>query len=76
MSEDDVLINLIVEDVKKALTELEERSSEALIALESGEYAVVLGALSGLDTKIQRASVRLMILYEVQLKQNQRKRRM
>jgi len=75
MSEDNVLINIIVEGVKKVLTELEERSSEALIALESAEYAVVLGALSGLETKIQHVSVRLTILYEVQQKQNQQKRR-
>ena len=68
MSEDDILVSLIVEAVKKTLTDLEQRSREALKALEKRSYAVALGALSGMEAQIQHASTRLMILYEVQQK--------
>jgi hypothetical protein len=74
MSEDDILVALIVEAVKNTLTDLEQRSKEALKALEKRDYAVALGALSGMEAQIQHVSSRLMILYEVQQRQKQKRK--
>jgi len=76
MSDDDILlVDLIEEHVRKVMTDLEHRAREGLIALENHDYAIVIGALAGLDAQIQHVAERLTILYEVQLKRSQRKRR-
>jgi hypothetical protein len=63
---------IIIEAAKKVLTDVQQRCTESLKALEQHDYLVVLGALAGLEEQIRFVTVRLMVLREINEIQKQR----
>jgi hypothetical protein len=55
------------------LADIQQRSTEAIKALDQHDFLVVLGALAGLEEQIRFVTVRLMVLREVEQIQKQQK---
>ena len=70
--EKDDLKSIVIAAARKALADLQQRSTEAIKALDQSDYLVVLGALAGLDEQIRFVTVRLMVLREVEQIQKQK----
>jgi hypothetical protein len=62
---------IVITAARKVLTDIQQRSTEAMKALDQHDYLVVLGALAGLDEQIRFLTVRLMVLREVEQIQKQ-----
>jgi hypothetical protein len=54
------------------LADIQQRSTEAIKALDQHDFLVVLGALAGLEEQIRFVTVRLMVLREVEQIQKQK----
>ena len=76
-TEKDDLKDIVIAAARKAVADIQQRSTEAIKALDQGDYLVVLGALTGLEEQIRFVTVRLMVLREVEQiqKQNLEQRR-
>ena len=70
MTKESTMRQIAVSTAQKVLADIQQRSTEALKALEQHDFLVVLGALKGLEEQIRFVTVRLMILREVE--QNQK----
>ena len=57
---------------RKVLADIQQRSTEAIKALDQRDFLVVLGALAGLEEQIRFVTVRLMVLREVEQIQKQK----
>jgi hypothetical protein len=62
----------VIAAVRKVLADIQQRSTEAIKALDQHDYLVVLGALAGLEEQIRFVTVRLMVLREVEQIQKQK----
>jgi hypothetical protein len=54
------------------LADIQQRSTEAIKALDQQDFLVVIGALAGLEEQIRFVTVRLMVLREVEQIQKQK----
>ncbi len=54
------------------LADIQQRSTEAIKALDQHDFLVVLGALAGLEEQIRFVTVRLLVLREVEQNQKQK----
>jgi hypothetical protein len=54
------------------LVDIQQRSTEAIKALDQRDFLVVLGALAGLEEQIRFLTVRFMVLREVEQIQKQK----
>ena len=64
---------IIADAAKKVLSDVQQRCTEALKALEQNDYLVVIGALAGLEEQLRFVSIRLMVLREIKEIQKQTK---
>ena len=64
--------DIVVAAARKVLTDIQQRSTEAIKALDQRDFLVVLGALAGLEEQIRFVTVRLMVLREVEQIQKQK----
>ena len=62
----------IVVAARKVLADIQQRSTEAIKALDQRDFLVVIGALAGLEEQIRFVTVRLMVLREVEQIQKQK----
>jgi len=51
--------------VRKVLSEVQQRCTEGLKALDQGDYLVSLGAMIGLEDQIRSINARLLVLWEI-----------
>jgi hypothetical protein len=63
---------IVIAAARKVLADIQQRSTEAIKALNQRDFLVVLGALAGLEEQISFVTVRLMVLREVEQIQNQK----
>src|SRR6476659_3410766 len=77
VTEKDDVAGIVVAAVRKVLADIQQRSTEAIKALDQRDFLVVLGALAGLEEQIRFVTVRLMVLREINeiQKQNHKTRR-
>jgi hypothetical protein len=61
---------IVIAAARKVLADIQQRSTEAIKALDQNDYLVVLGALAGFEEQIRFVTVRLMVLREVEQIQN------
>lgn len=66
MTEKEGVADIVVAAARKVLADIQQRSTEAIKALDQHDYLVVLGALAGLEEQIRFVIVRLMVLREVE----------
>jgi hypothetical protein len=64
---------IVIAAAKKVLADIQQRSTEAIKALEQSDFLVALGALAGLEEQIRLVTVRLMVLREAEQIRNQQK---
>jgi hypothetical protein len=64
--------SILLDVARRMLVDLQQRSAEALKALQQHDYLVVLGALAGLDEQIRFLIVRLMVLREIKQMRKQK----
>lgn len=72
MTEKDDVAGIVIAAARKALTDIQQRSTEAIKALDQRDFLVVIGALAGLEEQIRFVTVRLMVLREVEQIQKQK----
>jgi len=72
VTEKDDVAGIVVAAARKVLADIQQRSTEAIKALDQRDFLVVLGALAGLEEQIRFVTVRLMVLREVEQIQNQK----
>jgi len=65
VTEKDDVAGIVTAAARKVLADIQQRSTEAIKALDQHDYLVVLGALAGLEEQIRFVTVRLMVLREV-----------
>jgi hypothetical protein len=75
VTDKDPTTGIVANAAKRVLTDVQQRCTEAIKALEQHDYLVVLGALVGLEEQIRYVSVRLMVLREIKETQKQQQRR-
>jgi hypothetical protein len=63
---------ILIAAARKVLTDIQQRSTEAIKALDQQDFLVVLGALAGLQEQIRFVTIRLMVLREVEQIQKQK----
>jgi hypothetical protein len=68
---DDVAV-IVIAAARKVLADIQQRSTEAIKALDQRDFLVVLGALAGLEEQIRFVTVRLMVLRKVEQIQKQK----
>jgi len=75
--ETDSVKAIVITAARKVLADIQQRSTEAIKALDQEDFLVVIGALAGLEEQIRFVTVRLMVLREVEQiqKQNLERRR-
>jgi hypothetical protein len=56
---------IVISAARKVLADVQQRSTEAIKALDQQDFLVVLGALAGLEEQIRFITVRLMVLREL-----------
>ena len=57
---------IVIAAARKVLADIQQRSTEAIKALDQRDFLVVIGALAGLEEQIRFVTVRLMVLREVE----------
>ena len=72
VTEKDDVAGIVIAAARKVLADIQQRSTEAIKALDQRDFLVVLGALAGLEEQIRFVTVRLMVLREVEQIQNQK----
>ena len=72
MTEKDDVKDIVIATARKVLADIQQRSTEAIKALDQRDFLVVLGALAGLEEQIRFVTVRLMVLREVEQIQKQK----
>jgi hypothetical protein len=72
VTEEGSIEDILLEAIRKVLADIQQRSTEAIKALEQHDYLIVLGALAGLDEQIRFLIVRLMVLREIKEIQKQK----
>jgi hypothetical protein len=72
VTEKDDVAGIVVAAARKVLADIQQRSTEAIKALDQWDFLVVIGALAGLEEQIRFVTVRLMVLREVEQIQNQK----
>jgi hypothetical protein len=72
VTEKDDVAGIVVAAARKVLAGIQQRSTEAIKAVDQHDYLVVLGALAGLEEQIRFVTVRLMVLREVEQIQKQK----
>jgi hypothetical protein len=63
---------IVLTAARKVLADIQQRSTEAIKALDQQDLLVVIGALAGLEEQIRFVTVRLMVLREVEQIQKQK----
>lgn len=66
MTEKDDVKAIVIAAARKVLADIQQRSTEAIKALDQRDFLVVIGALAGLEEQIRFVTVRLMVLREVE----------
>ena len=66
VTERDDVAGIVIAAARKVLADIQQRSTEAIKALDQRDFLVVLGALAGLEEQIRFVTVRLMVLREVE----------
>ena len=72
VTEKDDVTGIVVAAARKVLADIQQRSTEAIKALDQRDFLVVLGALAGLEEQIRFVIVRLLVLREVEQIQKQK----
>jgi len=72
VTEKDDVKDIVIAAARKVLADIQQRSTEAIKALDQRDFLVVLGALAGLEEQIRFVTVRLMVLREVEEIQKQK----
>jgi hypothetical protein len=72
VTEEDDVAGIVVAAARKVLADIQQRSTEAIKALDQRDFLVVIGPLAGLEEQIRFVSVRLMVLREVEQTQKQK----
>jgi hypothetical protein len=72
VTEKDDVKDIVVAAARKVLVDIQQRSTEAIKALDQRDFLVVLGALAGLEEQIRFLTVRFMVLREVEQIQKQK----
>jgi hypothetical protein len=72
VTEKDDVAGIVIAAARKVLADIQQRSTEAIKALDQHDYLIVLGALAGLEEQIRFVTVRLMVLREVEQIQKQK----
>ena len=63
---------IVITAARKVLADIQQRSTEAIKALDQEDFLVVIGALAGLEEQIRFVTIRLMVLREVEQIQKQK----
>jgi hypothetical protein len=71
VTERDAVTDIVIAALRKVLADIQQRSCEAIKALDQRDFLVVLGALAGLEEQIRYVTVRLMVLREINETQKQ-----
>jgi hypothetical protein len=66
VTEKDDVKAIVIAAARKVLADIQQRSTEAIKALDQRDFLVVIGALAGLEEQIRFVTVRLMVLREVE----------
>jgi hypothetical protein len=72
VTEKDDVAGIVIAAARKVLADIQQRSTEAIKALDQRDFLVVIGPLAGLEEQIRFVSVRLMVLREVEQTQKQK----
>ena len=72
VTEKDDVAGIVIAAARKVLADIQQRSTEAIKALDQRDFLVVIGALAGLEEQIRFVTVRLMVLREVEQIQKQK----
>lgn len=72
MTETDSVKAIVITAARKALADIQQRSTEAIKALDQEDVLVVIGALAGLEEQIRFVTIRLIVLREVEQIQKQK----
>jgi hypothetical protein len=72
VTETDSVKAIVITAARKVLADIQQRSTEAIKALDQEDFLVVIGALAGLEDQIRFVTVRLMVLREVEQIQKQK----
>jgi hypothetical protein len=72
VTETDGVKAIVITAARKVLADIQQRSTEAIKALDQEDFLVVIGALAGLEEQIRFVTVRLMVLREVEQIQKQK----
>lgn len=72
VTERDDVTGIVVAAARKVLADIQQRSTEAIKAIDQRDFLVVIGALAGLEEQIRFVTVRLMVLREVEQIQKQK----
>ena len=72
VTEKDDVAGIVIAAARKVLADIQQRSTEAIKALDQRDFLVVIGALAGLEEQIRFVTVRLMVLREVEEIQKQK----
>jgi hypothetical protein len=72
VTEKNDVTGIVIAVARKVLADIQQRSTEAIKALDQHDYLIVLGALAGLEEQIRFVTVRLMVLREVEQIQKQK----
>jgi predicted hydrolase (HD superfamily) len=70
VTEKDDVAGIVIAAARKVLADIQQRSTEAIKALDQRDFLVVIGALSGFEKQIRFVTVRLMVLREVEQSKN------
>jgi len=66
------ILQIVISAARKVLADVQQRSTEAIKALDQHDFLVVLGALAGLEEQIRFVTIRLMVLREVEQTEKQK----
>ena len=72
VTEKDDVKDIVIAAARKVLADIQQRSTEAIKALDQRDFLVVLGALAGLEEQIRFVTVRLMVVCEAEQIQKQK----
>jgi hypothetical protein len=72
VTETDGVKGIVITAARKVLADIQQRSTEAIKALDQQDFLLVIGALAGLEEQIRFVTVRLMVLREVEQIQKQK----
>jgi len=72
VTEGDAVTDIVIRALRKVLADIQQRSTEAIKALDQRDFLVVLGALAGFEEQIRYVTVRLLVLREIKEIQEQK----